>query len=106
MSQIKGKRTGVQPIYHERNIVGRQRGFTGSINFDNSGTQFEWIIVSIIPVLSKNHRNTYATYNNERACNIVQKITISNIKDDNNHRIHNKVYDLQAFDDQLKLYRQ
>ena len=105
MSQIKGKRTGVQPIYHERNIVVRQ-GFTGSINFDNLGTQFEWIIVSIIPVLSKNHRNTCATYNNERACNIVQKLTISDIKDDNNHRIHSKVYDLQTFDDQLKLYRQ
>ena len=103
MIQIKGKRTGVQPIYHERNIVVRQGGFTGSINFENSGTQFEWIIVSIMPVLSKNHRNTCATYNNERACNIVQKLTTSDIKDDNNHRIHNKVYDLQTFDDQLKL---
>ena len=68
--------------------------------------QFEWIIVSIIPVLSKNHRNTYVTYNNERTCNIVEKLTISDIKDDNNHKIHSKVYDLQTFDDQLKLYRQ
>ena len=81
MSQIKGKRTGVQPIYHERNIVVGQGRFTGSINFDNSGTQFEWIIVSIIPALSKNHRNTYATYNTERACNMIQKLTISDIKE-------------------------
>ena len=65
MNQIKGKRTGLQPIYYEKNIVVRQGGFPGSINFNNSGSQFKWIIVSIIPVPPKNHRNTCATYNNE-----------------------------------------
>ena len=29
MSQIKGKRTGMQPIYHKRNIVVRQGGSRG-----------------------------------------------------------------------------
>ena len=90
----------------KKNIVVRQGGFPRSINVDNSGSQFKWIIVSIIPVLSKNHRNTCATYNNEQACNIVQKLAISNIKDDKNHRIYSKVYHLQTFDDHLKLYRQ
>ena len=62
MSWIKGKRTGLQPVYHERNVVLRQGGFGASINFNNVGTQFEWLMVSIIPVLSKVHRNTYAIY--------------------------------------------
>ena len=66
MSQIRGKRTGVQPVYHEKkNIIIRQSGFSRILNFNNVGTQFEWIIISIIPVLSKEHRNTYATYNAE-----------------------------------------
>ena len=32
MSQIKGKRTGLHPVYHERNVVIRQGGFGASIN--------------------------------------------------------------------------
>ena len=34
MSQIKGKRTGLQPTCHERNVVIRQGGFGTSINFN------------------------------------------------------------------------
>ena len=60
MSQLKGKRTGVQPYYHETNIKIHQNGFSGLLNFDNAWPQFEWIIVSIISSLSKEHRNTYS----------------------------------------------
>ena len=49
ISQIRGKRTGVQHVYHEKNIKIRQKGFSGILNFNNVGTQFEWIIISIIP---------------------------------------------------------
>ena len=33
MSQIRGKRTRVQPVYHEKNIKIRQNGFSGIFNF-------------------------------------------------------------------------
>ena len=106
MSQIKGKRTGLEPVYHERNVVIRQGGFGASINFNNEGTQLEWLMVSIIPVLSKIRRNTYAIYNNEVACNIIRKLSITDIKDQVNNRSYDKIYDLENFDDQFKLYRQ
>ena len=86
-------------------MVIRQGRFGGILNFDNAGTQFEWIIVSIIPVLSKEHRNTYSVYNNEKATHMIQKITLSNMKDSRGLYI-SKVYDLTEFDDQLSLYRQ
>ena len=63
-------------------------------------------MVSIIPVLSKIHRNTYAIYNNEVACNTVRKFSITNIKDQVNNRRYNKISDLENFDDQFKIYRQ
>ena len=100
MSQLQGKRTGVQPYYHERNIKICQNDFSGLLNFDNAGTQFEWIIVSIIHVLSKEHRNNYSVYNSEKACHIRQKITISNVKDSEGRYI-GKVYDLNDFDKQI-----
>ena len=59
MSKLKGKRTNVQPHYYEKHMVIRQGGFGGILNFDNAGTQFEWIIVSVIPVLSKETRTLY-----------------------------------------------
>ena len=58
MSQIKGKRSGLELVYHKRNAVIRQGGFGASINFNNAGTQFVCLMVSIIPVLSRIHRNT------------------------------------------------
>ena len=39
MSQIKSKRTGLQPVYHESNVVKRQGGFGTSINFNNAETR-------------------------------------------------------------------
>ena len=36
MTQIKGKRTGLQTVYHERNVVIRRGGFGASINFNNA----------------------------------------------------------------------
>ena len=53
----------------------------------------------------KEHRNFCATYNVEQACNTIQKITISNIKDENGH-VRSKVYDLNDFDDKYLLYKQ
>ena len=105
MSQLKGKSTGIQPYYYEGNIKIYQNGFSSLLNFDNAGTQFDWIIVSLIPVLSKEHRNTYSVYSSEKACHIIQKITISNIKDSQGRCI-SKVYDLNDFDGQHILYRQ
>ena len=73
MSKLKGKRTGVQPHYHKKHMVIRQGGFGSILNFDNAGIQFKWIIVSIIPVLPKEHRNTYSVYNNKKATHMIQK---------------------------------
>ena len=105
-SQIKGKSTGLQPVYHERNVVIRQGGFGASINFNNAGTQFEWLMVSIISVLLKIHRNRYAIYNNDVVCSTIRKLSITDIKDRVNNRKHGKIYDLEDFEDQFKLYRQ
>ena len=82
----------------------RQSGFGGILNFDNAGTQFEWIIVSIIPVLSQEHRTTYSVYNSEKTTHMIQKITPSKMKDSRGLYV-SKVYDLTEFDDQLSLYR-
>ena len=38
-------------------LKGKMRAFNLTITKSNSGTQLEWIIVSIIPVLSNKHRN-------------------------------------------------
>ena len=32
-------------------------GFGGHFNFNNTGTQFEWIVISIQPQISTEHRN-------------------------------------------------
>ena len=105
MSQIRGKRTWVQPVYHEKTIKTRHNGFSRILNFNNFGTQFEWIIIWIILVLSKEHRNIYAMHNVEQACNAIKKITISNIKEENG-RVRGKFYDLNDFDDKYLLYKQ
>ena len=52
----------------------------------------------------KEHRNTYATYNAEKANHFIRKITISNIKEAVGTTT--KVYDLTEFDDQLTIFRQ
>ena len=104
MGRIKGKRTGVQPYYHEKKLIFRQNGFGGIVNCDSTGTQFEWLPFLIIPVLSKEHRNTYATYKAEKANHFIRKIIISNIKEA--VETTTKVYDLTEFDDQLTIFRQ
>lgn len=76
MKKIKGKRTGVQPFYHEKNSIIKENSFNTLLTFENTGTQFEWIIISLVPVLSKEHRNTYATYNRKMANRLIRKITI------------------------------
>ena len=78
----------------------RQGVFGGILNFDNAGTQFERIIVSIIRVLSKEHRNTYSVYNGEKATHMIQKITLSNMKDSRGFNV-SKVYNSTGFDDHL-----
>ena len=53
MGRIKGKRTSVQPYYHEKKLIARQNKLGGIVNFDNTGTQFAWLIIPIIPVFTK-----------------------------------------------------
>ena len=101
MGRTKTKRTGVQRYYHGKKLIVRQNGFGGMVNFNNTGTQFKWLIISIIPVLSKEYRNTYATYNAEQANHFIRKITISIIKDAVGTTT--KVYDLTEFNDQLTI---
>ena len=40
------------------------------------------------------------------ACNTIQKLSIIDIKDQVNNRRYDKIYDLENFNDQFKLYRQ
>ena len=92
ISMLKGKRTGVQPYSREKHTVIRQSRLSSILNFDNAGTQFEGIIVSIIPILSKEHRYTYSVYNNEKATLMIKKITLPNINNSRGLYI-SKVYD-------------
>ena len=69
--------------------------------FENTGAQFEWISMSLIPVLSKEHRSTYVTNEAEMANNAIRKITISNLKDIDNNNLPPRVYNLDEFDDYL-----
>ena len=48
-------------------------GFGGHLNFNNTGTQFEWIITSIQPQISTEHRNLYTTFGNRRANHLIKK---------------------------------
>ena len=102
MGRIKGKRIGAQPYYNEKKLIVRQTGFGGIVNFGNTGIRFEWLIISIIPVLLKEHRNTYGTYNAEKANHFIRKITISNTKEVVGTTT--KVYDLTEFDDHLTFF--
>ena len=80
--KIKGKRTGAQPLYHQKLSVIKANSFSTLTTFENMGARFEWISISLIPVLSKEHRNMYDA---EMANYVIRKITISNLKDiDNN----------------------
>ena len=58
------------------------------------------MIVSIIPVLSKEYRNKYSVYNNRKATHMIQKITLSNMKDSRGFNV-SKVYNSTGFDDHL-----
>ena len=105
MSQLKAYRTGVQPLYHEKQLIIRTSGFDGHLNFNNVNTQFEWIVILIQPVFSKEHRNAFSTHENEQASNAIQKVEITNIKDPYS-RVNEKIYNLNKFDKQVLLYRQ
>ena len=83
MSQLKAYRTDVQPVYHEKQLIIRTGGF-------------EWIIILIQTVFSKEHRNIFSTYGNEQASN-------ANIKDPYS-RVNKRMYDFNEFGDHL--YRQ
>ena len=83
MSQLKAYRTDVQPVYHEKQLIIRTGGF-------------EWIIILIQTVFSKEHRTIFSTYGNEQASN-------ANIKDPYS-RVNKRIYDFNEFGDHL--YRQ
>ena len=61
LSQMKASRTGVQAVIYEKQMIINAAGFGRHLNFNNIGTQFEWIISSIQPQISTEHRNLYAT---------------------------------------------
>ena len=106
MKRIRRKRTGVQPLYHQKSSLIKANSFRTLTTFENTGAQFEWISISLIPVLSKEHRKTYAIHNAEMGSYVIRKITISILKDIDNNNLLPRVYNLDEFDDQVKLYRQ
>ena len=67
--------------------------------------QFEWFILSVQPQLSREHRNTFSTYENKQVCHLIKKIEIENSRD-NYSRIDDKVFDLNDLDNRHSLYRQ
>ena len=79
MKRIKGKRTGVQPLYHQKSSLIKANSFSTLTTFENTGAQFECISIWLIS-LSKKHRNTYSQYDAEMANYVIRKITISNLK--------------------------
>ena len=79
LSQLTAYRTGLQPLYHEKQLIIRTGGFGGHWNFNNANTQFEQIITSIQPVFSKEHRNTFSAYRNEQVSNAIQEVEITNL---------------------------
>ena len=93
-------------MYHQKSSVIKANSFNTLNTFENRYAEFEWISISLMPVLSKEHRNTYATYNAEMANYVITKIIISNLKYIDNNSLSLRVYDLDDFDDQVKLYGQ
>ena len=79
-------------------------GFGGHLSFSNTGTQFEWIITSIQPQISTEHRNLYTTYGNEQANHLIKKLKYLYLK----KIFKNQWKNLQPynFDDQLEVLNQ
>ena len=69
---MKAFRIGVQPVYHEKQMIINAAGFAVHLNFNNTGTQFEWIIISVQPQISTEHRNVHTTYGNEQANHLIK----------------------------------
>ena len=61
---MKAFRTGVQPVYHEKQMIINAARFGEHRNFNNTRTQFEWLRISIQPQISTENKNLYATYGN------------------------------------------
>ena len=40
----------------KKNSIIKENSFNTLLTFENTGKQFEWIIISLIPVLSKEHK--------------------------------------------------
>ena len=93
-------------MYYQKSSVIKVNSFSTLTTFENTGAQFEWISISLIPFLFKEHRNTYARYVAETAIYVIRKITTSNLKDIGNSNLLPRIYDLDEFDDQVKLYQQ
>ena len=87
---------------HQKSSVIKANSFSTLTTIENTGAQLEWISISPIPILSKEHRNTYATYDAEMANYVIRKIT----KDIDSNNLSPIIHDLIEFDDQVKLYRQ
>ena len=74
LSQMKAFRTSVQPIYHEKQMIINAARFGGHLNFNNTGTQFEWMIISIQPKIKSAHRNLYTTFGNEQTNDLIKEM--------------------------------
>ena len=48
--------------------------FGGHLNFNNTGTQFEWMIISIQPKIKSAHRNLYTTFGNEQTNDLIKEM--------------------------------
>ena len=102
LNQMKAFRTVAQPVYHEKQMIINAAGFGRHLNFNNTGTQFQWIIISMQPQISTEYRNLYTIYRNQQASHLIKKIEISNIQRKSS-RINEEIYNLDNFDDQLEL---
>ena len=48
MKRIKGKKTGVQPLYHQKSSLIKANSFSALTTFENTGAQFECISIWLI----------------------------------------------------------
>ena len=74
LSQMKAFRTSVHPVYHKKQMIINAAGFGGHLNFNNTRTQFEWMIIPIQPQIKTEHRNLYTTFGNEQTNHLMKEM--------------------------------
>ena len=71
---MKAFRTSVHPVYHKKQMIINAAGFGGHLNFNNTRTQFEWMIIPIQPQIKTEHRNLYTTFGNEQTNHLMKEM--------------------------------